>query len=82
MIKILPRVVTDFVTSASSSFSLSSFSSSDSSPFGFFFLDTVGIGPLVRKGAADRRKPKMSTWLDRIFLSWSVIPFPEASNDY
>lgn len=43
----------------------------------FFRLMRVVLEePWRRKGAADLKKPRSSSWLLRIFRSWSVMPFP------
>jgi hypothetical protein len=57
----------------------STVSSSSSSSTGLLgFRDRLGVGmmPSARQPTTERRNPRISIWLDSIFLSWSVIPFP------
>lgn len=87
--RIVPRVccVAAFVTGAlfsssetpyiSFSGSITSSTSSSSLPESIFFRLRAALEePCLSKGAADLKKPRSSSWLLRMFLSWSVIPFP------
>lgn len=72
------RMVPLFLRSVSavSSASSSSGPSSSGSRFRLRDLFTTGIGPFVRKGAAERRNPSSNSWLERMLRSWSAMPFP------
>lgn len=78
VIRTVPREDGGWYSSTSIAVS-SSISLSLSSSFSFFLATPVteGTGPIRSTLAADRRNPRISNWLDRIFLSWSVIPFPD-----
>jgi len=77
--------LSSIISSSSSSKFSSSGSSSDSewSPPPFFFLllrafaaASLGTGPNARNPSTERKNPSSSSWFERIFRSWSVIPFP------
>lgn len=82
VMRTVPRVVIDSSTTESSrstppvAISFSSSLSSSSSFFFFLGVEKGGIWPRLKILAAERRKSKISNWLERIFLSWSAIPLP------
>ena len=76
VMRIVPRAFCGTASTFSSSEPTSSPDSSSGPRSLWRALWMLGTGPETSNGAADRRNPRSSNWLDKIFLSWSVMPFP------